>query len=98
MAFDRLNNVSATETWHSKGIKMQKKVFLSTLAVSVILAAAGCSSGDPAVSTPAEKKAFAGGPMPADARAKFEAAQKQGAIAREAAIEKAKAAAMAGGK
>lgn len=77
---------------------MRKNLLFSTLVVSSILSMVGCGSGDPASSTPAEKKAFAGGPMPADARAKFEAAQKQGAIAREAAIEKAKASAMAGGK
>lgn len=77
---------------------MRKNVLLSALVVSSILSVAGCGSGDAATSTPAEKKAFAGGPMPADARVKFEAAQKQGAIAREAAIEKAKASAMAGGK
>ena len=55
-------------------------------------ALAGCSSeGHPV--TAEEKKAFLGGPMPPEARKKFEEARRQGMEAHAAAIAKAKAAA-----
>jgi len=76
---------------------MQKTVLIAVFASIVSAVICGCGSGEAKASTAEEKKGFAGGPMPADARAKFEANMKQGEQARAAAIEKAKASAMAGG-
>ena len=57
----------------------------------------GCSS-EGHLTTPEEKKAFLGGPMPPDVRKKFEESMRKNAEARNAAIEKAKATAASGSK
>jgi len=56
---------------------MQKKVLFAVLASIGLGVMVGCGSDDPKPTSSAEKKAFSGGPMPADARAKFEESQKK---------------------
>jgi hypothetical protein len=70
-----------------------QKTILIIVGMSVgIGVLTGCSS-DTHLTTPQEKKAFLGGPMPPDARKKFEEARRKFAESRAAAIDKAKAAA-----
>jgi hypothetical protein len=57
---------------------MQKQILLGFIASLGVSFLAGCSSDSPAT-TPEQKKAFAGGPMPADFRAKWAAQQEQNA-------------------
>jgi len=64
------------------------------LCVVASICVCGCDSGgDFKANTAQDKKDFAGGPMPADARAKFEAAMKQNDANRTNMIDKSKAAA-----
>src|SRR5579872_6145254 len=83
--------------WMASGVKSRRhpfslsnpmlKTLKFSLALAVIVAAlAGRNASTPQASEE-QKKDFKGGPMPADARAKFEAAQKesQAAIAKKAA-------------
>jgi len=67
------------------------------LCVVASICVCGCDSGGEKAATPQEKKDFAGGPMPADARAKFEAAMAQNNANRANTVNKAKDAAAGGG-
>jgi hypothetical protein len=78
---------------------MHNKILFGVLAVVGVCFVVGCSSPDAAApSSAAEKKNFAGGPMPPEARKQFEESQKQGQANLADRIEKAKADAMAGKK
>jgi len=76
---------------------MQKQILFCVVAIVGISALWGCSSDDKGPTTAADKKNFSGGEMPADARAKFEATQKQNADALADRVAKARAGAAAGG-
>jgi|GEM_PF-6943714 len=57
---------------------MTKKLLLALTVAGCVFAAIGCGSSTPAT-TAEQKKDFAGGPMPEDARKQFEESQKASA-------------------
>jgi hypothetical protein len=66
------------------------KLVLASVGIAILC---GCGPAEPGATTAAEKKAFAGGPMPPDAQKKFAEAQKKSAELRAKHLADAKAAA-----
>ena len=78
------------------GTDMQKQILWGVLVGMGMAMVCGCGADTSKAATPEEKKSFAGGEMPADARAKFQDSQKQNA--QRIADIAAKARANAGGQ
>lgn len=75
---------------------MKQQVLAGLIAILGMFVLWGCAQGTVKLSTDQEKKAFAGGPMPPEARKLFEQSQQKSAQMRAERIAKIRASELAG--